>query len=163
MTSSTTPPPGPMDNRRWEPIFDFHCARRLCPHKTESGTIRHNIGGEVVEKLRVAGKHALVILDSGSSSRKGVEVQVLSSAPIQDILLIETSHGLDYVRAADAAKRVFAARGTHSFPSEFVMPAEWRPEIEALVTQLGFAETPAASIEERFRFVLQRLAEAALR
>jgi hypothetical protein len=102
-------------------------------------------------------------LDSGSSSRKGVEVQVLSSAPIQDILLIETPHGLDYVRAADAAKRVFAARGTHSFPSEFVMPAEWRPEIEALVTQLGFAETPAASILERFRFVLQRLAEAALR
>ena len=71
--------------------------------------------------------------------------------------------GLDYVRAADAAQRVFAARATHAFPPEFVMPAEWRPEVEALATQLGFAETRPAAIEERFRSFLQRIAEAALR
>lgn len=82
---------------------------------------------------------------------------------VLDILLVEMLQGLDYVRAADAAMRVFAARATHSFPPEFVMPAEWQPEIEALAAQLGFAETRAAAIEERFRSVLQRLAEAALR
>ncbi len=71
--------------------------------------------------------------------------------------------GLDYVRASNAAMRVFEARATHSFPSEFVMPAAWRPEVEALAAQLGFAETRAAAIEERFREVLQRIAEAASR
>jgi len=81
---------------------------------------------------------------------------------ILDILLVEMLQGLDYVRTADAAKRVFAALATHLFPPEFVMPAEWRPEVEALGAQLGFAETRAAVIEERFRSVLQRIAEASL-
>jgi hypothetical protein len=40
------------------------------------------------------------------------------------------------------------------------MPAEWQPEIEALADQLGFAETRAAQIEERFREVIQRIADA---
>jgi hypothetical protein len=78
-------------------------------------------------------------------------------------LLVEMLQGLDYVRAADAAQRVFAARATHALPPEFKMPAEWRPEIEALAAQLGFAETRAAQIEERFRAVLQRIAEASSR
>jgi hypothetical protein len=79
---------------------------------------------------------------------------------VLDILLVEMLQGLDYVRAADAAQRVFAARATHPFPPEFNMPTEWRPEIEALAAQLGMAETRAAQIEERFRAVLQRIAEA---
>lgn len=79
---------------------------------------------------------------------------------VLDILLVEMLQGLDYVRAADAAQRVFAARATHAFPPEFNMPAEWRPEVEALAAQLGFAETRLAQIEERFREVLQRIAEA---
>jgi hypothetical protein len=82
---------------------------------------------------------------------------------VLDILLVEMLQGLDYVRAADAAQRVFAARATHALPPEFKMPAEWRPEIEALAAQLGFAETRAAQIEERFRAVLQRIAEASSR
>lgn len=68
--------------------------------------------------------------------------------------------GLDYVRAADAAQRVFAARATHAFPPEFHMPSEWRPEVEALAAQLGFADTRSTQIEERFRDVLQRIAAA---
>ena len=79
---------------------------------------------------------------------------------VLDILLVEMLQGLDYVRAADAAQRVFAARATHAFPPEFKMPAEWQPEIEALADQLGFAETRAAQIEERFREVIQRIADA---
>jgi predicted nucleotidyltransferase component of viral defense system len=82
---------------------------------------------------------------------------------ILDILLVEMLQGLDYFRAADAAKRVFAARATHSFPPQFTMPAEWRPEVEALAAQLGFAETRAAAIEERFREVVLRITEAASR
>jgi hypothetical protein len=79
---------------------------------------------------------------------------------VLDILLVEMLQGLDYVGAADAAQRVFAARATHMFLTEFNMPAEWRPEIEALAAQLGMAETRAAQIEVRFRAVLQRIAEA---
>jgi len=82
---------------------------------------------------------------------------------VLDILLVEMLQGLDYFRAADAAKRVFAARATHSFPPQFTMPAEWRPEVEALAAQLGFAETRAAAIEERFREVVLRITEAASR
>jgi hypothetical protein len=79
---------------------------------------------------------------------------------VLDILLVEMLQGLDYVRAADAAQRVFASRATHAFPPEFNIPTEWRPEIEALAAQLGMAETRAAQIEDRFRAVLQRIAEA---
>ncbi|MCU0228664.1 MAG: nucleotidyl transferase AbiEii/AbiGii toxin family protein [Bryobacterales bacterium] len=79
---------------------------------------------------------------------------------VLDILLVEMLQGLDYVRAADAAQRVFAVRATHPFPPAFNMPTEWRPEIEALAAQLGMAETRAAQIEERFSAVLQRIAEA---
>lgn len=79
---------------------------------------------------------------------------------VLDILLVEMLQSLDYARAADAAQSVFAARATHPFPPAFNMPAEWRPEIEALAAQLGMAETRAAQIEERFRTVLQRIAEA---
>ena len=53
-----------------------------CAHAKENrAQIRHNIAGELMEKLRAARTDAVAFLDSGSSSRKGVEVQVLSSAP----------------------------------------------------------------------------------
>ena len=58
------------------------------------------------------------------------------------------------------ALRKHGARATQPSPPEFNMPTEWRPEIEALAAQLGMAETRAAQIEERFRAVLQRIAEA---
>jgi len=79
---------------------------------------------------------------------------------VLDILLVEMLHGLDYVAVAEAARRVFAARATHAFPPKFVMPAEWRPEVEALAQQLGFAQTRAEGIEKRFGEVLRRIAGA---
>jgi len=79
---------------------------------------------------------------------------------VLDILLVDMLQGLDYGSVADAVERVFAARATHSFPREFVMPAEWRPEVEALAVQLRFTETHAAAIEEQFRDVLRRIAGA---
>jgi hypothetical protein len=80
-TSRSTDPASLKDSRGWEPKPDFHCALRLCLGENESGTILHSDGGEPVEKLWTALPDAILILDSGSSSRKGVEVQVLSSAP----------------------------------------------------------------------------------
>jgi hypothetical protein len=75
-------------------------------------------------------------------------------------LLVDMLQGFDFVRAADAVQPVFAARATHTFPPKFKMRNEWRPEVEALAAQLGMTETRAAQIEERFRAVLQRIAEA---
>ena len=60
---------------------------------------------------------------------------IVRARDVLDILLVEMLQDLDYVRAADAAMRVFAARATHSFPLEFVMPPEWRPEVETLAKQ----------------------------
>jgi len=85
------------------------------------------------------------------------------SRDVLDILLVEMLEGLDYVRVSEAAARVFAARGTHQFPSEFAMPAEWRPEVEALAAQLGLPDRRAALIEERFGAILRRIAKAVLR
>lgn len=79
---------------------------------------------------------------------------------VLDILLIDMLAGLDYVRAADAARRVFAARGTHAFPPDFTMPAEWRPEVASIAVQLGFTNPNATSIEEQFRSVLREIVEA---
>lgn len=79
---------------------------------------------------------------------------------VLDILLIDMLAGLDYVRVADAAQRVFAARGTHAFPPDFTMPAEWRPEVESIAVQLGITNPNATSIEEQFRSVLLKIAKA---
>lgn len=76
---------------------------------------------------------------------------------VLDILLVDMMEGLDYARAAAAAEKVFADRATHPFPSDFSMPAEWRPEIESLAGQLGFAETDSQLIEEHFLSVLRRI------
>jgi hypothetical protein len=51
---------------------------------------------------------------------------------VLDILLIDVLGQADYGEIANAARRVFEERATHAYPPHFVMPAEWRPEIEAL-------------------------------
>lgn len=79
---------------------------------------------------------------------------------VLDILLIESLGRLDYERAASAARRVFAERATHAFPPPFSMPPEWRPEVEAMARQLGFASASAREIESRFAEVIRRFAAA---
>jgi hypothetical protein len=88
VNSRATNPASLKDGHGWEPNSDFHCAWRLCPDKSESGTILYNDDGEPVEKLWTELPDAILILDSGSSSRKGVEVQVLSSAPKESKIVL---------------------------------------------------------------------------
>lgn len=78
-----------------------------------------------------------------------------------DILLIDMLGELDYRETANAARRVFEARATHPFPAEFVMPAEWRPELEGLAVELGFPLRTSSAIEQRFLEVIQMLDRAA--
>jgi hypothetical protein len=75
-----------------------------------------------------------------------------------DILLIETFGQLNCSAALVAAKRVFHERGTHDFPPEFFVPALWRPELEALATQLSFPVSSAAELERMFRETVARIA-----
>jgi len=76
---------------------------------------------------------------------------------VLDILLIDALGQLNYVAAAEAARRVFAERATHVFPPAFVMPPEWRPELEAMAQELGFTLTTAPRIEQRFLEVIGTL------
>ena len=77
---------------------------------------------------------------------------------VLDILLIETLGQLNYSAALAAARRVFQERGTHDFPTDFIMPLLWRPELEALAAQLSFPVSSAAVIEKMFRETLGRIA-----
>jgi hypothetical protein len=52
---------------------------------------------------------------------------------------------------------VFNERATHSFPPVFVMPAEWRPEVEAMAADLEFHIRTAEAIEQRFREIIEAL------
>ena len=79
---------------------------------------------------------------------------------VLDILLIDALGQLDYSAAANAAHRVFAERATHPFPPVFAMPPEWRPELEAMAHELGFALTASAEIERRFLDVIRILADS---
>ena len=76
---------------------------------------------------------------------------------VLDILLIDALGKLDYPATAEAARRVFEERATHAFPPSFVMPPEWRPELEALARELGFPLTASAAMEQRFLAVIQKL------
>jgi predicted nucleotidyltransferase component of viral defense system len=80
---------------------------------------------------------------------------------VLDILLIDTLGKLDYPATADAARRVFEERATHAFPPGFVMPPEWRPELEALAAELDFPLTATSAIEQRFLEVIEMLAQSA--
>ena len=79
---------------------------------------------------------------------------------VLDILLIDALGEIDYLETANAARRVFEERATHAFPPEAVMPAEWRPELEALAADLDFALKTSAAIERRFLEVIRRLSES---
>ncbi len=76
---------------------------------------------------------------------------------VLDILLIDALGELSYAETAEAALNVFNERGTHSFPPVFVMPAEWRPEVEAMASDLEFHIRTAEAIERRFREIIKAL------
>ncbi len=76
---------------------------------------------------------------------------------VLDILLIDSLGRLDYASTAEAARRVFEERATHAFPPVFVMPPEWRPELEALAHELGFPLASSSTIEQRFLEVIRML------
>ena len=76
---------------------------------------------------------------------------------VLDILLIDALEQIDYAETANSARRVFEERATHTFPPRFVMPYEWRPELEALAAELDFPLKTSAAIERRFLEVIQRL------
>jgi predicted nucleotidyltransferase component of viral defense system len=80
---------------------------------------------------------------------------------VLDILLIDMLGELNYPEAADAACRVFELRATHTFPPEFTMPEEWRPELEGLADEFGFPLKTSSAIEQRFLEVIQKLDHAA--
>jgi hypothetical protein len=81
---------------------------------------------------------------------------------VLDVLLIDALSRIDYPRTAEAAVRVFAERASHVFPPQFVMPAAWRPEIEAMAVELGLPYQQAGDIERRFTEVIQTLADSVL-
>jgi predicted nucleotidyltransferase component of viral defense system len=80
---------------------------------------------------------------------------------VLDILLIDVLGEINYPEAADAARCVFEERATHPFPPEFVMPEEWRPELEGLAAELGFPLLTSVAIEQRFLEVIHSLERAA--
>ena len=73
--------------------------------------------------------------------------------------MIDSLGELNYSETADAARRVFEERATHAFPPVFIMPGEWRPELETLATELEFPIRAAAAIEQRFREIIDALGE----
>ena len=79
---------------------------------------------------------------------------------VLDILLIDALGELDYPETADAARRVFEERATHAFPPVFIMPGEWRPELETMAMELEFPIKAAAAIEQRFREIIDALDRA---
>jgi nucleotidyltransferase AbiEii toxin of type IV toxin-antitoxin system len=79
---------------------------------------------------------------------------------VLDILLIDALGELNYPETADAARRVFDQRATHAFPPVFIMPGEWRPELETMAIELEFPIKAAAAIEQRFREIIDALDRA---
>jgi len=78
---------------------------------------------------------------------------------VLDILLIDALGQLDYSAAANAARRVFSERATHPFPPLFAIPPEWRPELEAMAHELGFALTASDEMERRFLDLIRTLSD----
>jgi hypothetical protein len=50
--------------------------------------------------------------------------------------------------------------GNHNFPTALWVPADWKPEFEALAKELGYPATTAAEIEARFRISVYTVANA---
>ncbi len=80
---------------------------------------------------------------------------------VLDILLIDALGQLNYVETASASRQVFEERATHAFPPVFIMPEEWRRELEATALELRFSIQTASAIEQRFHEVIQALASQA--
>ncbi len=76
---------------------------------------------------------------------------------ILDILLIDSLGRLDYAQTRVAVERVFAERGTHSFPTAFDLPAAWRLELESLAFSLHSPVKSADQITRRFQSILDRI------
>lgn len=81
-----------------------------------------------------------------------------TGARILDILLMDMAGCLDERKTAAAAVLIFDERATRKFPPAFVMPLEWRPEVEWLAGELGFPQTNSPEIEAMFQRLLGRLA-----
>jgi len=79
---------------------------------------------------------------------------------ILDVLLIDLLGKLDYVQTRIAIERLFAERGTHSFPVVFELPVAWRLELEATAKTLGFPLTEAIQIDQKFRETLLAITNA---
>ena len=79
---------------------------------------------------------------------------------VLDILLIDLLGKIDATAVRAAAEHVFAQRGTHEFPPKIKIPAEWKPELEALAKELGYPATSAVEIEARFRICVDKIASA---
>jgi hypothetical protein len=76
---------------------------------------------------------------------------------VLDILLIDALGELNYPETADAARSVFEERATHAFPPVFIMPGEWRPELETMAIELEFPIRAAAAIEREFSVSLHEI------
>jgi hypothetical protein len=59
---------------------------------------------------------------------------------ILDILLIDLLGKVDLLKLRIAAENLFKERDTHPFPPEATIPSEWRAEIQALATELGYPQ-----------------------
>ena len=79
---------------------------------------------------------------------------------VLDILLVDLLVKLDYSALYTAAEKVFIARATHAFPPEATIPLEWRPELQALPTELGYPDADPLAIEERFEALIKAISDA---
>jgi hypothetical protein len=79
---------------------------------------------------------------------------------VLDILLIDMLGKLDAKKVRAAAEQVFEERATHAFPPTVQIAAEWKPELEVLAKDLGYATTSATEIESRFRVFVDLMAKA---
>jgi hypothetical protein len=50
--------------------------------------------------------------------------------------------------------------GNHDFPTAIGIPADWKPEFEALAQEIGDPATTVAEIEARFRISVYTVASA---
>lgn len=79
---------------------------------------------------------------------------------VLDILLVDTMQLVSVQVLAEAARKVFQERATHSLPVEFVMPGEWYPELESLARTLELPFQNAQQIAARFRALIEEVANA---
>jgi hypothetical protein len=79
---------------------------------------------------------------------------------VLDILLIDLLGKMDAIAVRVSAEHVFSQRATHNFPPVIEIPADWKPELEALAKELGYPATSAPEIETRFRICVDRTASA---